>query len=44
MFLQNGEPRMSDQLLIDFWGLTINANGIYAIAAAVIVLLILRLR
>ena len=35
---------MSDQLVIDFWGLTINANGIYAIVAAVIVLLIFRLR
>ncbi len=35
---------MSDKLLIDLWGLTINADGIYAIVAAVIVVLILRLR
>jgi hypothetical protein len=30
---------MSDKLLIDLWGLSISAHGIYAIVAAVIILL-----
>jgi hypothetical protein len=29
---------MSDKLLIDFWGVTISADGIYAIVAAVIII------
>jgi hypothetical protein len=33
----NGEPRMSDKLFIDLWGATISADGIYAIGAAVII-------
>ena len=37
----NGEPRMSDKLFIDFWGATISADGIYAIVAAVIIVLLL---
>jgi hypothetical protein len=32
---------VSDKLLIDFWGLTINAEGVYAIAAAVVIVLLL---
>jgi hypothetical protein len=32
--------RMSDKLLIDLFGLVITANGIYAIAAAVIIVFI----
>jgi hypothetical protein len=40
-----GEPRVSDKLFIDLWGLTISADGVYAIGAAVIIVLILvRLR
>ncbi len=31
---------MSNKLLIDFWGLTINADGVYAIAAAVVIVLV----
>jgi hypothetical protein len=30
---------MSDKLLIDLWGATISAEGIYAIGAAVIIVL-----
>jgi hypothetical protein len=30
---------MSDKLLIDLWGASISANGIYAIVAAVIIVL-----
>jgi hypothetical protein len=30
---------MSDKLFIDLWGATISADGIYAIAAAVIIVL-----
>jgi hypothetical protein len=30
---------MSDKLLIDLWGATINADGMYAIGAAVIIVL-----
>jgi hypothetical protein len=37
----NGEPRMSDKLFIDLWGATISADGIYAIAAAVLIVLLL---
>ena len=29
---------MSDKLLVSFWGATINADGIFAIGAAVIIL------
>jgi len=32
---------MSDKLLLNFWGATINADGIFAIGAAVIIVLIL---
>jgi hypothetical protein len=41
----NGEPRMpSDKLLIDLFGLIIRADGISAIVAAVIIVLILARR
>ena len=30
---------MSDKLLIDIWGVTISAEGMYAIGAAVIIVL-----
>lgn len=30
---------MSDKLLIDLWGATISAEGLYAIGAAVIIVL-----
>jgi hypothetical protein len=30
---------MSDKLFIDFWGATVSADGIYAIGAAVIIVL-----
>jgi hypothetical protein len=30
---------MSDKLIIDLWGATVNADGIVAIAAAVIIVL-----
>jgi hypothetical protein len=29
---------MSDKLLIDIWGVTISAEGMYAISAAVIII------
>jgi|GEM_PF-2011123 len=32
---------MSDKLLLNFWGATINADGIFAIGAAVIIVLVL---
>ena len=32
---------MSDKLFIDLWGATISADGIYAIGAAVIIVLVL---
>jgi hypothetical protein len=32
---------MSDKLLVSFWGATIDADGIFAIGAAVIIVLIL---
>jgi hypothetical protein len=32
---------MSDRLFIDFWGATISADGVYAIVAAVIIVLLL---
>ena len=35
---------MSDKLLINLYGLTISADGIYAIVAAVIVLVVARPR
>ncbi len=35
---------MSDKLLITLFGMTINADGIYAIAAAVIIVLIVAAR
>jgi hypothetical protein len=31
---------MSDKLLIDLWGATISADGIYAIGAAVIIVVL----
>jgi hypothetical protein len=34
---------MSDKLLIDLWGLSINAHGIYAIAATVMIIMVLAL-
>jgi hypothetical protein len=34
-------PAMSDKLLIDFWGVSISADGAVAIAAAVIIVLAL---
>ncbi len=35
---------MSDKLLIDLWGATISADGIYAILAAVIIMFIVARR
>ena len=32
---------MSDKLLLNFWEATINADGIFAIGAAVIIVLVL---
>ena len=32
---------MSDKLFIDLWGLTVSADGIYAISAAVVIVLVL---
>jgi hypothetical protein len=32
---------VSNKLLIDFWGLTINAEGVYAIGAAVVIVFLL---
>jgi hypothetical protein len=32
---------MSDKLLIDLWGLSISAHGIYAIVATVIIIIVL---
>jgi hypothetical protein len=32
---------MSDKLFIDLWGATVSANGIYAITAAVVIVLVL---
>ena len=32
---------MSDKLFIDLWGATISADGVYAIAAAVLIVLLL---
>lgn len=41
----NGEPRMSsDKLLIDIFGLIVSADGISAIAAAVIIVFVLARR
>jgi hypothetical protein len=40
----NGEPRMSDKLLIDLFGLTISADGICAIVAAVVIVLVIARR
>ena len=34
---------MSDKLLISFWGASISAEGVWAIAAAVAIVLIVRL-
>jgi hypothetical protein len=39
MFL-NGELRMSDKLLINFFGLIISADGVCAIVATVIIVLV----
>jgi hypothetical protein len=35
---------MSDKLLIDFWGATISADGIFAIVAAVMIVLVVARR
>jgi hypothetical protein len=35
----NGEPCMSDRLIIDLWGASISAEGTIAITAAVVVVL-----
>lgn len=35
---------MSDKLLTDLWGATINADGIYAVGAAVLIMVVLRWR
>jgi hypothetical protein len=43
LVLSNGEPRMSDKLFIDLWGLTISADGVYAIGAAVVIVLVVTL-
>jgi hypothetical protein len=40
----DGELRVSDKLLIDLWGATISADGIYAISAAVIIVLLVHRR
>ena len=32
---------MSDKLLVSFWGATIHADGIFAIGAAVMVMIVL---
>jgi hypothetical protein len=32
---------MSDKLIINLWGATINADGVYAIAAAVAIVLVI---
>ena len=39
----NGEPRMRNRLQLSFWGLRIDAIGIFAIAAAVFVVLVFAL-
>jgi hypothetical protein len=36
----NGEPRHVQQAADKFWGLTISADGVYAIAAAVVIVLV----
>ena len=33
---------MSDKLFIDLWGATISADGLFAICAAVVIVLIVR--
>lgn len=35
---------MSNKLLVSFWGLTINADGLWAIAAAVVIVIIIAWR
>jgi hypothetical protein len=35
---------MSDKLFIDLWGATVSADGIYAISAAVVIVLVLLAR
>jgi hypothetical protein len=37
------EPRVSDKLVIDLWGATISAEGIYAIGAPMIIIVVWRL-
>jgi hypothetical protein len=34
----------SDKLLIDLWGATINVDGIYAVGAVVLIMVVLRWR
>ena len=41
MFFSNGEPRdVGNKLLINLFGLTISADGIYAIVAVVIIIVL----
>jgi hypothetical protein len=44
MFFQMESRAMSDELLINLFGLTINADGIYAIVAAVIIIVLVLAR
>jgi len=39
----NGEPHMRDRLQLSFWGLRVEAVGIFAITAAVLVVLVFAL-
>jgi hypothetical protein len=39
----NGEPHMRDRLQLSFWGLRIDAVGIFAITASVLVVLVFAL-
>lgn len=44
MFFQMESRAMSDKLLINLFGLTISADGIYAIVAAVIIIVLVLAR
>jgi hypothetical protein len=37
----NGELRMSDKLLVNLWGASISADGVWAIGAAVVIVLVI---
>ena len=39
----NGEPRMRNRLQVSFWGLRFDADGIVAIAAALLIVLVFAL-